>query len=50
MMNGVAKEFWSEVYDLKRQVDEDVRRPRASKSKKKAARRVRSTRPNDRAA
>ena len=50
MVNGVAKEFWSEVYDLKRPVDEDLRRPRTSRTKKKAVRRVRPTKPGDRAA
>lgn len=50
-MNGVAKSFWNEVYDLKRPVDEDVRRPRTSRSKKKAVRRARpATKPGDRAA
>ncbi|HZD04250.1 MAG TPA: hypothetical protein VE173_05010 [Longimicrobiales bacterium] len=50
MVNGVAKKFWSEVYDLKRPVDEDLRRPRTSRTKKKAVRRVRPTKPGDRAA
>ncbi len=40
-MNGVAKEFWREVYDLRAPVREEGRdRRAASRARKRAARRL----------
>lgn len=41
-MNGVAKQFWSEVRDLKSPVDDDGGRARRAKARKKLTRRVAS--------
>ena len=51
-MNGVAKQFWSEVYDLHTPVDDGARRSRTSraKGKKKATRKVRERQNDTRAA
>lgn len=37
-MNGVAKQFWSEIYDLRAPVGDELRRPHVSRPKKKAVR------------
>ena len=49
-MNGVAKKFWSEVYDLRTPVEGDSRRSRTSRGKKKAVRKSRTTSDDKRAA
>jgi hypothetical protein len=49
-MNGVAKQFWSEVYDLRTPVEGDSRRSRTSRGKKKAVRKSRTTSDDKRAA
>lgn len=53
-MNGVAKQFWSEVRDLKSPVDDDggSGRARRAKARKKLTRRVvsRASRPTASAA
>jgi hypothetical protein len=42
-MNGVAREFWREVYDVRAPVDEPGAR-RASRGRKKVARRTQTRR------
>lgn len=49
-MNGVAKQFWSEVYDLKAPVTDDSRARGSSSSKRKSARKNAVRRPHERAA
>ena len=41
-MNGVAKQFWAEVMDLRSPVDDDGGRARRVKGRKKITRRVAS--------
>ena len=50
-MNGVAKQFWSEVRDLRSPVDDDGgSRARKSRARKKITRRVASRTPKQTAA
>jgi hypothetical protein len=44
-MNGVAKDFWSEVYDMRAQVVDPRDRRSASKARRKKVRAVLTLRP-----